>query len=567
MVCLGTSIFSALWKRRNSLILTGAILLAYSNSFYCSFQYDDNGWLATHWEYSDGKELVTKGPSAILHFFDGTSNKNASRGLAMASFNLNYWLSGRDVRSYHAFNILMHLLSAYCVYALVRFLFRVHSSATPSQADTLSLLVALLFALSPVQAYAVTYITQRMEIMATFFILATTYFFIKGRYIFSLLAFILGCFCKEIAFITPAIIFLYMAVFGRVNLKPGLVCAILAGGLYLGLMQVSQNLHDCLWGSEPFTLEKNLDANGNVIICPGSKGTLALFNPVIVIDVLAEYVKLLAWPNPAQMCIDMEYLEIQNAVFLHLFSGLSICVIIGLVNTYIDRRLAIFCLGFLVLSMAIYSVMLPYLPDKIVLHRLYLACFPFYLFLVLSLYRFLGFGTAVSVLILLCTLFGLWTQKVNETFATELTAWKDATEKTRLKIRPIYNLAVTTDEENHKEYCIMKTILKERSRYVHRKRMFHFACVHREAGMERAEKLYGDTLIRMRARIDRPADVDLECIVKTYNNLGGIYAATGRFQAAIDCWKIFAWHPICRMNLEKTDKFLAQIEAKCNLQN
>lgn len=105
----------------------------------------------------------------------------SGRPVANFSFALDYILSGTHPWSYHATNLLIHLLAALALFGIVR-----RTLATPrlrgrfgAAAVPLATTAALLWALHPLQTEAVTYVVQRVESLMALFYLLTFYAFVR----------------------------------------------------------------------------------------------------------------------------------------------------------------------------------------------------------------------------------------------------------------------------------------------------------------------------------------------------------------------------------------------------
>jgi len=165
------------------LILTLMILLAYSNSFKNSFQYDDIHVIE--------RNPFVKDPGKVSQFFTNPqlgsgiySETSGYRPLLMASLAFNHFLGGLNVFGYHLFNFLMHLLCALLVYFVTLYSFRFASEQ--AEINTLryrlvALFAALVFGLHPVQTESVTYITGRSSTLMAFFFLASFLTYMQYR--------------------------------------------------------------------------------------------------------------------------------------------------------------------------------------------------------------------------------------------------------------------------------------------------------------------------------------------------------------------------------------------------
>ncbi len=189
------------------LVLAALILLAYSNTFNASFQFDDQPTIM------ENESLRSLGNVPAL--------LRGQRGVTMASFAVNYAIGGLDVTGYHIVNVSIHVLNAMAAYFLVLGIFRKTKGADDEpRARKLAAFSALIFALHPVQTEAVTYIVQRMESLAALFYLLAVLVFRRSAsastpakrgllYAATGVLYVLGFYSKETAFTLPAAVFLY----------------------------------------------------------------------------------------------------------------------------------------------------------------------------------------------------------------------------------------------------------------------------------------------------------------------------------------------------------------------
>lgn len=488
-----------------------AVLLVYSNSFSGPMQYDDTRWMSV--------SAITAGPLAIPHLFDGSGECCHLRGLAMATFNIQYWLSGQETYSYHIVNLSLHLLCAALVFAISK---RLLKSAP------LALTVALLFALCPVQVYAVTYIAQRFEVMATLAILLTLWLWMTGQRKYAVIACCIGCFTKEIVFITPFVIVTYSIFYE--GMKPRQLAwfgAAIFVMCFAGML-VSQPFREALLGGW-----NNLHVTGT--LWPTDPDAIL---PVWqkwsyweMIDVIKDYALILVWPSFDKLTIDTDYVRLiglsTNANAPLFYGHIPLLIAVSMVYYFCpsERRLLGFCGVVFLLSFAIYSVMLSTLADKFVIHRAYFAAFPMFLGLV-TLARAALKDVVYIPAIAMVVVFGVAAHESNKSFASELALWKEAAIKAPNKVRPQYNygrmLQVEGDGEGaERQYYKVLTIMQNRG-------------------------LDGTTTTPM----------DIECVVKCYNNLGVQYMKTSRYEQAFDCWKLFPQIPETQNNLKKLHAFL-----------
>ena len=164
------------WTALPVCVIVLATLAAYSNSFIGPFIYDDDRSIA------ENQTIRQLWPvwQVLSPPCDGETV--GGRPLLNLSLALNYALSGLDVWSYHAANLLIHVGVALLLFGILRRTFltptlqdRFGRAATP-----LALASALLWAVHPLHTESVTYVSQRAESLVGFFYLLTLYCAIRG---------------------------------------------------------------------------------------------------------------------------------------------------------------------------------------------------------------------------------------------------------------------------------------------------------------------------------------------------------------------------------------------------
>ncbi len=165
------------------LVITILLVLAYSNSFQNSFQYDD-----TH--VIERNPFIKDGSNLFQFFLDprlgsGLCNETSSyRPLLMMSLAFNYRLGGLNVFGYHLVNFLVHLFCTLLVYFIALHFFRwgeETAEAHPWRPPLAALFAALIFGLHPVQVESVTYISSRSSSLAALFYLASFFTYLQYR--------------------------------------------------------------------------------------------------------------------------------------------------------------------------------------------------------------------------------------------------------------------------------------------------------------------------------------------------------------------------------------------------
>jgi len=196
-------------------------LATYANSFSGPFVFDD------------GMSIL--GNPTILHltrwhdvFRPPSVNAATVGGRPLLNFSLalNHAVSGTAVWSYHALNLIIHILAALTLFGLIRTTlrsWRPSSGRSWSEAELLraALAVALVWLVHPLQTEAVTYVIQRAESLMGLFYLLTLYAFARatvpggraGWLAVSWIVCLAGMVTKEVMVSAPVIVFLYDRAF------------------------------------------------------------------------------------------------------------------------------------------------------------------------------------------------------------------------------------------------------------------------------------------------------------------------------------------------------------------
>jgi len=193
------------------LLIAISTFLVYSNTFYASFHFDDAQNIVENY--------------SIRNLGNWIDIIRGHRGVAMLTFAINYAMGGLNVVGYHIVNLVIHITNGILVYFLIFLtltrigILGIDFKSVP-KAKKIAIYTALLFAVHPIQTQAVTYIVQRMESLASMFMLIGLLLFIKGTetsktasrvllYGAAVVSYLLGFKSKEIAITLPAIIILY----------------------------------------------------------------------------------------------------------------------------------------------------------------------------------------------------------------------------------------------------------------------------------------------------------------------------------------------------------------------
>lgn len=186
-------------------VLTAAVLLVYANSFRGAFVFDDA-------EAIHRNPYVTNPASLEWLWRTPPASTLGCRPVAQWTFAVNYAISGLDVAGYHAVNIAIHLAATITLFLLLR-LVLADTRRGRCDADGAwisAVLVALWWAVHPLQTQAVTYICQRQESQASLlYLLAMLAVFKRNQApsprwtVLAVVCCWLGLATKEIAFSIP----------------------------------------------------------------------------------------------------------------------------------------------------------------------------------------------------------------------------------------------------------------------------------------------------------------------------------------------------------------------------
>jgi tetratricopeptide (TPR) repeat protein len=420
-------------------LIIAASLVCYSNSFRVPFLLDDYGSI------QDNPSIVSLSP--LWKTFCAPAGKaNAARPILNFSFAANYALSRDRVWSYHAANLLFHVLSALTLYAIVRrtLLSGKTAAVFGAPATGPALFCALVFLLHPLQTEAVTYIIQRTESLAGLFFLLALYFSMRGFFsqrsrpwhLAATAAFLAGIGTKETIATAPLCIFLYDIVFVRRNALDSLRRSRL---LYAGL--------GLAW-----VLELALVASGfsDAGTFPASMVPSRLVYLSTQAGVILHYLRLFFIPRP--LCFDYAWPSARPGETWP--AGLFLIFLLFASMLGIARRRPEGFLGaWFFLTLAPSSSLAP-LPDAAVEYRMYLALIAPAVLVIAGGYalllRFFSNGehvlaaakkTGACLLSLWVVLLGAVTYARNMDYRTEEAIWADTVKKRPANFRAKANLA------------------------------------------------------------------------------------------------------------------------------
>lgn len=430
----------SLQKSNNSLFIGIGILLIiilgfkiYSNSFDCSFQFDD--------KHNIIDNEAIKSLSNIKQMWD----INHSRFLAFYSFALNYHFDELNVEGYHKINLMIHIINACLVFWIARLMF-----ATPvlknlpiaKHAKSISLITALLFVSHPLATGAVTYIVQRMASMVAMFYFMSVAMYMKARvseskskYLFfagAIISAICGFLTKENAYTIPLVIVLIEFFFFNtktiaINFKDKKVIGAMIGIVAFVVFIFANFSLNVLKPIAPSTFNSYTITSANYFFTQ--------------LSVIVKYIQLLF--VPLHQNVDYDF-HLSNSLFEvpTLINGLLLLSLLILaVYLYNRNRIISFGIFWFFITLSIESSFIP-ISDLIFEHRTYIPSFGFFIILTAGIYGLawdkFKYALLVFFAILICVNSVLAYQR-NNVWKDDISLWSDAVSKSPNKERPYLN--------------------------------------------------------------------------------------------------------------------------------
>jgi hypothetical protein len=441
-------------------------LLAYSNSFHASFNFDDFTSIRDN-------PLVRSLDNYVSNW--SGYRKEPNRYVGNLTFALNYRFGQLDTTGYHAFNFCIHLLNALLVFALVLSTFgtpRLRQSSLAPSARGVAFVAAALFAAHPIQTQAVTYIVQRLASLATTFYLLAVVLYARWRlgresgrwsqatsaaaYASVLIAAVLAMKTKEIAFTLPAAIVLYeVAFFGRPGKRTvWSLLPILATSLVIPLTILGSH------GAGQTLLEDVQQVTA--VRSPLSRADYLRTEIAVVVT----YLRLLVLPIGQNLDYDYPAYHSFLAPKVALSVGLLLSLVAAAIHLWRRRtldpaaRLVSFGIVWFFLALLVESSVIP-IVDVIFEHRVYLPSVGFFVAVAtgaaLIWHRWSPMArtrNTVATGAVLAAVLAFATFERNKVWADEMTLWTDVAQKSPGKGRPRMNLALALSRCNEPDRAI-----------------------------------------------------------------------------------------------------------------
>ena len=450
-----------LWGQ--ALILFCAIAAVYSNTLDVPFYFDDRSSIVNN--------------SAVHSLGDLASIWNFCqfRFIGYLSYAINYHFNGVDTTGYHLVNILLHFLTTISLLGLIRGLLQTPAvkGKLPENIELwLPVTACLLFAVHPLHTQAVTYIVQRLAILAALFYLVTLAAYIQARLantprsrvlwsaavIFSML---LAFLSKQNTVTLPLAILMTEGVFFPENRKKLLSLSIVSAVAVVGLYAL---LHFG-FGIAPFSLE-SFDA-----LTRETKEISRIDYLATQTMVLWKYILLFL--RPVGLHLDHDFpladgfanWQVIAAILAHLG-----CLAAALLSSRRFPLLA-FSIFIFYISHLVESSLIP-IRDVLYEHRMYLPssglCIALaFLLLYATRHKLSGkkvFLAVLPVFIILGTL--TWSR--NTLWLDPVKLWRDNAEKAPHKERPLNNYGKILVNNGHFDEAIIqfKKVIEINPNYV-----------------------------------------------------------------------------------------------------
>ena len=492
-------------------------MLTYFNSLKGSFQFDDVPLLKSHW-------LVNTDA-----FFDHPrSGQIGNRPVLYWTFALNNQLAQHQVFGFHLLNLTLHIGVTLLIFFTIwrtRYLQNEHKWGFPLSA-------ALLFALHPLNTDAVTYISSRSSLLATFFYLLTLYIFLNlfclnkstqllKRGVISFLVLLGMYLCvatKLIGATLPLILFVwYWSFIGRkqfpeihqktLNNKSFNISLISAIAITVGTLLFKDS-----WIYIP--LDQGFELFGRI--------------PYLMIQlkvIVFYYLKLFCFPFNLNVDSGFSFSSPTTDLTI-IFSGLIILAIVLATLKWKNIWVIAGTLWFFI-TLAPTSSFIP-LNDLAVEHRMYLP-----MSLGLSLISAVGITTfpalwRLRLLVVLLVSLGITTTTRNADWVSELSLWKDSAKKNPYSPRSHNNLGKTYYEKGNLSLAAhhLEKSVANIPRFIDTQYNIKSA----EEFLQRREKITGHTYDKNLIP-SKPTELLAE-LVEPHFNLASVYLDQGRLDNA-----------------------------------
>ena len=391
---------------RKAAFLLLAVAAAYSGSFGVPFLFDDI-------------PSILRNPT--IRFLSSSWHPPAdttASGRPVLNFSLaiNEAISGREVWSYHALNLAIHILSCLALFGIVRL---VAERLSIRRAPLIAMSTALLWALHPLQTESVTYVVQRAESLMGLFYLLTLYCFIRGaeaagrRPLFwfglSWMACVLGMGTKEVMVSAPVIVLLFDRTF--------------LAGSFREAWRRRWRVHSGLAATWLLLEFLVISTHGRSGTAGFESGASARRYWLAQIPAIARYLRLSFWPHPLVFDYGVERADRLAAILpsAALAAGLIAASLWAFSRKEFRPRLLGFA-GLFFFAILAPTSLVPGIRQTAAEHRMYLALIPVVVVTVAAAYRWAGLA-AFPICLAVAAVLSVLTWERNEDYRSALALW------------------------------------------------------------------------------------------------------------------------------------------------
>ncbi len=389
-----------------ALSIVGLVALTYANSLHGIFVYDDVPAIPQNPTIRELGRAWHPPPGLTV----------SGRPLLNLTLALNHAISGLNVWSYHVFNIAIHALAAAALFGIVRRTLLTSRLAGRFGRDSTALawVVAVCWALHPLQTESVDYIIQRTESMMGLCYLGSLYCFIRmfdrpgsGYWkVASVVFCALGMGSKEVMVSAPLVILWYDKVFCSGMLRNAWRAR---RGYYIALMST--------WAVLMVSLASTGgNRNGTKGFDIGVSWSAYALTQVRAV---ARYLHLALWPDHLAFNYAPFWVSHVGEIA---WPGLLLLALLGATLLAVARVPAVgFCCAWFFVLLAPASLV-PGTGQMIVEHRMYLSLAAVVVLGVCALYRVAG-RSGLPAFIIAALLLALRTHQRNADYRSELALW------------------------------------------------------------------------------------------------------------------------------------------------
>jgi tetratricopeptide (TPR) repeat protein len=452
-------------------LLAIAGIASYSNSFGCSFHFDDLPNIVSNQAITD------------LFNWNAWIFFNPYRPVGFFTFALNYHFNGLNVFGFHLVNLAIHISNAFLVWKLVSLLFRspcLKSHILFASSGEIAFFTALIFVVHPLMTESVTYVVQRFVSLASMFCLLSLVLFIKGIlaerkisrfawYPGSAIAAMLGFLTKETAYSLPFLMIMISIFFfpGHTEINAENSGVNPEAGLYLGrrgkMMKGSSRFPGLfllllLLAVFSFFALASVTSGKYFSVIPPREGHPYFITPIqyyyTQINVLVTYLRLVI--IPVNQTLDYNFPMVSNLAGFQVIINLAGLVFLLALSVWLYKKDRLVSFGILWFFICIAPQALVPRSNFIFEHRAYLSAIGiiliwvllfYYLFGKINLLKYRGsfwgrnfLSLAACLLLIQGIGFARMTHERNKVWQNDYNLWSDCLQKAPGSARAMVNL-------------------------------------------------------------------------------------------------------------------------------